>query len=101
MEHAEYGLTFASGMAAATTALMAVCKAGSHIICVKNAYGVLTGYIESYCVPELNMSVTYVTGDKIEDFENAIQPNTDLIILESPVSLVFTLQDIPRCFCFG
>lgn len=94
MEHAEHGLLFASGMAAATTALMATCKAGSHIICVKNAYGVLTGYIESYCVPELNMSVTYVTGDKLEDFENAIQPNTDLIILESPVSLVFTLQDI-------
>lgn len=94
MEHAEYGLAFASGMAAATTALMSVCKAGSHIICVKNAYGVLTGYIDNYCVPELGMSVTYVNGENLEEFEKAIQPNTDLIILESPVSLIFTVQDI-------
>ena len=96
LEHGTHCLAFSSGMSAAVTALMTVCRAGSHIICVKNVYGVLKAYIDEYCVPQLDMSVTYLTGDKIEEFEQAIRPETDLIILESPVSLVFTVQDLEK-----
>lgn len=87
-------LVFSSGMAAATTALLTTCKAGSHIICLHNAYGPLKKFIDSYCVPKLGMSVSYVQGDNIEEFEGVIREETDLIILESPSSIVFHIQDI-------
>ena len=41
LEHGEKAFVFSSGMAAATTAVMAVCRTGSHIVCVRNVYGPL------------------------------------------------------------
>lgn len=94
LEHALHGLVFSSGMAAATTAVMSVIKYQSHIVCVKNAYSVLTHYIESYLVPRFHISITYVDGANTKEVLHAINDKTDLIILESPVSLVFSVQDI-------
>jgi len=42
----------------------------------------------------MNISVTFVGGKEVTEFEQAIQPNTNLIYLESPSSGVFSLQDL-------
>lgn len=94
LEHGEMTLCFASGMAAATTAVLSVCKSGSHVICVRSCYGPMRRFLDGYCVPTLNMSVTYVDGKEVAEFAAAIRPETDLIILESPSSIVFSLQDL-------
>ena len=94
LEHGEMALCFASGMAAATTAVFSTCKSGSHVICVRNCYGPLRHFLDDYCVPTLQLSVTYVTGTDIAEFADAITPHTSLIILESPTSIVFSLQDL-------
>lgn len=94
LENGKHALIFSSGMAAATTALQSILKAGSHIICVKNAYSVLVSFIDEYLVSKMNMSVTYVEGQNTDEIIHAINDNTDLIILESPVSLTFSVQDI-------
>ncbi len=94
LEHGVRALCFASGMAAASTAVLAVCKAGSHVICVRNAYGPLKEFLSNYCVPQLGMEVSYVSGEDVGEFEEQMRPNTRLIILESPSSIVFSLQDI-------
>ena len=94
LEHGCGALAFASGMAAATTAVLAVCRAGSHVICVRNAYGPLRNFLSGYCAEHMNMTTTFVTGDRVEDFSENISDATDLIVLESPSSLVFSLQDI-------
>lgn len=94
MEHGKKALCFASGMAAASTAVMVVCKAGSHIICVRNAYGPLREFLVRYCASHLDIETTFVSGERIEDFEESIRPETKLIILESPSSIIFSLQDL-------
>lgn len=94
LEHGQMALCFASGMAAATTAILSVCKSGSHVICVRSCYGPIRHFLDEYCVPSLGMSVTYVEGKEVSEFAAAILPQTDLIILESPSSLVFSLQDL-------
>ena len=80
MEHGSRALCFASGMAAASTAVLSVCKAGDHIICVRNAYGPLKEFLSKYCAVYLNMDITYVSGDRIEDFSENIRPQTTLFI---------------------
>jgi cystathionine beta-lyase/cystathionine gamma-synthase len=45
-------------------------------------------------LPRFNISVTYVDGTVVENFEKAIQPNTSVIYLESPNSWFFKLQDM-------
>lgn len=94
LEHGEAALCFASGMAAASGAVMACCKSGGHVICVRNAYGPLKQFLTVYCAQHLNLETTFVEGSRVEEFEQSIRPNTQLIILESPSSIVFSLQDI-------
>lgn len=94
LEHGERAFVFASGMAAATTSVMAVCSAGSHIVCVRNVYGPLKIFLTEYCTEHLQMSVTFVKGESLEEFEEAVTDRTDLVILESPSSILMTLQDI-------
>ena len=94
LEQGTGALAFASGMAAATTAVLTVCKAKSHVVCIRSAYGPLKTFLNEYCREHLDMSVTYVKGDYTEEFEHAVTDQTDLIILESPSSVVLSLQDI-------
>ncbi len=94
LEHGIGALAFASGMAAATTAVLSVCRAGCHVVCVHNAYGPLKAFLDGYCREHMDISTTYVEGDRLEEFENAVTDNTSLIILESPSSVIFSLQDI-------
>ena len=94
LEQGTGALAFASGMAAATTAVLTVCKAKSHVVCIRSAYGPLKTFLNEYCREHLDMSVTYVKGDDTEEFEHAVTDQTYLIILESPSSVVLSLQDI-------
>jgi len=94
LENGARAAIFSSGMAAATAAVMATCKAGSHIICIRNAYSPLRRFLDDFCTTNLNMSITYVKGQDLSEFEEAIIPETSLIILESPASFVFTVTDL-------
>ena len=94
LEHGVRAVAFSSGMAAATAAIMATCKAGSHILCLRDVYQPVKRFLSNICIPNLNMSVTYVTGLDLDELESKIQENTSLIILESPATFVFTVIDI-------
>ena len=94
LEHGVAAFAFASGMAAATTAVLSVIKTGQNIVCIRNAYGPLKNFVENYCPTHLGTTLTYVKGNEISEFAEAITDNTGLVILESPSSVVFSLQDI-------
>ena len=94
LEHGVGALAFASGMAAATTAVLTAVKHGSHVVCIPNAYGPLKTFLEGYCKEHMDVTVTYVKGDDVAEFEAVVTDKTDLIVLESPSSIVFSLQDI-------
>ena len=94
LEHGVASFAFASGMSAATTAVLSVVKTGDNIVCIRNAYGPLKNFVEKYCPEHLGTTLTYVKGNEVSDFEEAITDNTSLVILESPSSVVFSLQDI-------
>jgi cystathionine gamma-lyase len=94
LEHAARAAMFASGMAAATSAIMATCQTGSHIVCQKNCYGPVKTFINNLLVPSFGMTVTYVSCLDLAELEAAIRPETSLMILESPATLVFSVIDI-------
>lgn len=87
---------FASGMAAISAGMLHFLDHSSHLIIVKNAYGPTLSLINRILKPKMDVSVTFVSGTDIEEIEGAIQPNTKLIYLESPSSVVFSLQDIKK-----
>lgn len=93
LDGAEDCLVFNSGAAAIFTAVFANIKSGDHIISVSKPYTWAQKMFDNI-LPRLNVSVTYVDGRKIENFENAIQNNTAIIYLETPNSWSFYLQDL-------
>jgi len=93
LENAEDAWVFSSGIAAMTAAVIAQVKQGDHVICVEKPYS----WIKKLCdniLAKFGVQTTFIDGTKIENFENAINNNTTLIILESPVSITFEMQDI-------
>lgn len=94
LENGTRAAIFSSGMAAAASAIMATCSAGSHIICLRDVYQPVKRFLNSYCIPNLAMSVTYVAGQDLSEVEQAIKPETSLIILESPATFVFTAVNL-------
>ena len=48
----------------------------------------------SYLKEKMNIEVTYISGKDVNEFRENIKENTCLIYLESPSSVVFSLQDI-------
>jgi len=94
LEHGDRAIVFASGMAAATAAVLSTCKSGDHIICMRNAYHPLINFLDRICKPRMNIDMTYVTGTSLQELEDAILPNTRLVILESPASIIFTVVDL-------
>ena len=84
----------ASGMGAVSAAVMNSVDAGDHIVAVKNIYGPANNLINRYLAGKMGISVTFVAGDDPAQFEAAITDRTRLIMLESPSSAVFGLQDI-------
>lgn len=86
---------FQSGIAAIQTALMAFAGSGDHILVVDNAYGPGQRFCHKVLEKKYHVQCTLVPANVGADIERYIQPNTSLILLESPGSITFELQDIP------
>ena len=52
--------------------------------------------LNDFLSEKMNISVSYVQGTRVEEFEEAIRPETDMIILESPSTLLFSVVDLER-----
>lgn len=85
---------FASGMAAITAAVMHCLNAGDHVIAIKNTYGPANNLISVYLKKKMGIETTFVSGNSLDEYTNAIKPNTRLFYLESPSSAVFSIQNI-------
>lgn len=93
LEGAEEARSFASGMAAISAAVMSQLRNGDHVVCVRNAYYPTKALLQDY-LSRFGVTVTFVRGDTVQDFEAAICPNTRMFYLESPTSVNLLLQPI-------
>jgi cystathionine beta-lyase/cystathionine gamma-synthase len=93
LDNAEDCLVFNSGAAAIFAAVLANIKSGDHIVSVKGVYTWARKMFE-IVLPRFNVTHTYIDGRDIENFKQAVRPNTTVIYLESPNSWTFELQDL-------
>ena len=92
LEHTEDALIFGSGSAAISAAIISQVQQGDHIVCIKKPYSWTRSILENF-LPRFGVVTTFVDGS-LESFEKALQPNTKLIMLESPNSITFEVQDL-------
>jgi cystathionine beta-lyase len=93
LEHAEAAMIFGSGMAAISTALLAFLQAGDHIILQQMLYGgtynLITEQFEKF-----GISYSFIDESDPNSFEQAIQPNTKVVYIETPSNPLLTITDI-------
>ncbi len=83
-----------SGLAAITTALLSVARAGDHLLVVDTVYGPVRALCDGL-LERFGVAVTYFPPDPGAAFEQAFRDNTVAVYLESPGSLTMEIQDIP------
>jgi cystathionine beta-lyase/cystathionine gamma-synthase len=93
LEGAEDCLMFGSGAGAVAAGVMASVSAGDHVICVQRPYS-WTRTLLRDLLARFGVTHTFIDGTDIANFEQAIKPETKLIVLESPNSMTFEQQDL-------
>lgn len=92
LEGAEAGLLFSSGMAALTTAILAMVNPGDHVVMLDELYGGSHHFATSD-LKRLGVETTFVATNA-EAVGAAIRENTSLIVIESPTNPLLGIVDI-------
>lgn len=93
MEGAEAAALFSSGMAAITTAILAVTKPGDEIISTPALYGGTYRWFRDE-LPKSNITVHYVSPDHLDQIEKLASPRTSVVYFETPTNPTLDLVDI-------
>lgn len=95
------GLAVASGAAAITYTIQALAKQGEHIVAQKTIYGG-TSNLLAHTLPLYGINASFVDAHDLAAVENAIQPNTKAIYIEtlgnpnSDIPDIDAISDIAR-----
>jgi O-succinylhomoserine sulfhydrylase len=92
-EGAEAARATATGMAAVTISLVGQLKAGDHVVGSKAMFGSCRYVIEDY-LPRFGVTSTLVNGCNLDEWRNAVRPNTKTFFLESPTNPALDVIDI-------
>ena len=93
LDGAKYGLAFSSGLAAASTLIISLLKAGDNVIGFDDLYGGTRRLLSNVFV-NFNISISYVDATIPENIEKAIRSETRLIWIESPSNPLLKIADI-------
>jgi len=95
LEGMDAALTFASGMGAVTTTMMALLKSGDHVVAQRDIYGGVSKFLSQW-LPKMGIETTFVDTNEYEQHERAIRPNTKLLHLESPTNPTLRVVDLKK-----
>ncbi len=93
LEGAEAARSTATGMAAVTTALMGLVKAGDHVVAAKALFGSCRWVIEEW-LPRFGVTSTLVNGTDLNAWKKAMQKNTTACFMETPTNPTLEVYDI-------
>jgi cystathionine gamma-synthase len=95
LEGVDAALTFASGLGAITTTIMALLKSGDHVVAQRDIYGGVTKFLSQW-LPRMGVETTFVDTTEYEQHARAIRPNTKLLYLESPTNPLLRVVDFKK-----
>ena len=93
LDGAERAVATSSGMAAVQAICMAYLKAGDHVVCSRAVFGSIISLFEKYVV-KFAVDVTFVDLENLDEWKNAIRPNTRLLFIETPSNPLAQVGDM-------
>lgn len=95
IEGAEAGFATASGMAAVFASMAAILETGDHILASRAVFG-STHKVLTQILPKWGITSTYVDPVDVDTWHESIQPNTKMIVLETPSNPGLQLVDLEK-----
>jgi cystathionine gamma-synthase len=93
LEGTEDAVLFSSGMAAVTTAIMALTKAGDHVVLFRDCYRRTRQFV-SGTLARFGVASSLVAPADLEELGRIITPKTKLVISESPTNPYLSCIDL-------
>jgi len=94
LEQAEDGLLFSSGMAAISTAIMALVRTGDHVVLQDELYGGTHAFAVQQ-MSRFGIDFTFA-GKSPEALEQAINSRTKVVFIETPTNPLLGIVDIEK-----
>jgi cystathionine gamma-synthase len=95
LEGTEEAAAFGSGMAAMTTAILALTKAGSHVVLFNDCYRRTRQFV-SKVLERFGVASTLVPPGDLDALAKALRPETRLVISEAPTNPYQSVVDVRR-----
>lgn len=89
-----HGQPFASGMAAISTVLVALTRAGAHVVCPREVYGGTYGLLAEL-LPRFGVTTSFVDSTDLDAVRAAIRPETTVLWGETLANPTMTVADLP------
>jgi cystathionine gamma-lyase len=96
LEGVEYGLAFASGLAA-ESAVLHLLQTGDHVVATRDLYGGTYRLFERVWA-KYGVEFSYAEGEDIDALRRAFRPNTKLLWIETPSNPMLSIVDL-RAAC--
>lgn len=93
LEGTEAALLTATGMAAISTAILSVVKAGDHVVAQQSHYSAASILLKEL-LPQFGVTVSFFDQLDLATLDRAIIPNTVLIYLETPSNPNLAITDL-------
>ena len=93
MEGAEACRAMATGMAAMTAALLCQLSQGDHVVAGRAAFGSCR-WLTDTLMPRFGIETTIVDGREIDQWRDAIRPNTKVFFFETPANPTLDIVDL-------
>lgn len=97
MEGAQACRTMASGMAAMTASLLCQLKSGDHVVASRALFGSCRWLTDSL-LPKFGIETTVIDGRELDNWEQAIRPETKVFFFETPANPTMDVIDL-RAVC--
>ena len=95
LDSGEAACLFSSGMAAVTTTLLSLLSSGDHIVMTDDCYRRTHQFINDFLV-RYGVTATQVPMGDYDALEAALQPNTKIIVSESPTNPYLRVLDLKK-----
>ncbi len=93
LEGAPAARATATGMAAVTATMLCHLNAGDHVVSAKALFGSCRFIIDNV-LPRFGVETTLVDGPDLDQWANAVRPNTKALFLETPANPTLEIIDL-------
>ncbi len=95
LEGAERAMATATGMAAVNASLLCQVKAGDHVVASRALFGSCR-YIIEEILPRFGVGITLVDGTDLDQWRDAVRPETVCAFLETPSNPMLEIIDLQQ-----